>query len=586
MPTINPALVPTISPGNLFNRFTTDITLNIRWVTPNDPVHFEAQNRPMVDIALRQLILAKAIDNLELRLSHQALFPFLIPPKILINSVEYDLPFSWIWDMHDSLPSKWEFLRLMKIMRISGNNHAGSTGGKPDGILRFVFSAQLKGSTQEVALFFADYNIGSLFTYQYVKISPATNYEYNIFIDSTEADTLAGFVIFRTLDLNDSNILSFIDLLEPPAVPTDSNSDGIFDNPTSYYFASSTAGGSTINDDFQASSLSHGTGTLVLSAFNLIPAADSDFNLWLSSNNYPFRLTATRASINGIVIPKAIFREFNIIAPSPDEPTDDSSKLNSPVWLSSIERIDTLATKLKFVFSTYSISNHGNPPIIIEFATLVLERSFLAGRIVGIETLADLYNAMTSDAVNFQQGFGTGHVVLSSLWGASTGEINVFFDKFLPITDVPPLAVFTEDSGILSSFGVGRVPRTVPTLGQSEALVGTGAYRSAPLNPSGSNRFVTELDEGLGDPVDFRTLVNFPDALRENPDINPIGYSASRIHKSVVLIIDAAGKSHDYEKDILPRLKCLFGRNPIVFDIWWDGTYFKMYSPNNSWITL
>jgi len=62
MPEINPALVPTIDPGNIFSRFTTDDTLNVRWLVPGDPVLFEAINRPMADIVLRQLIIAKALD--------------------------------------------------------------------------------------------------------------------------------------------------------------------------------------------------------------------------------------------------------------------------------------------------------------------------------------------------------------------------------------------------------------------------------------------------------------------------------------------------------------------------------------------
>jgi len=83
MPTISPALVPTVTPGNLFDRLTQDTTLNIRWLTATDPVLFEALNRPMADIALRQLIIAKAVDALQLRLSFQNLFPFLITTKVV-----------------------------------------------------------------------------------------------------------------------------------------------------------------------------------------------------------------------------------------------------------------------------------------------------------------------------------------------------------------------------------------------------------------------------------------------------------------------------------------------------------------------
>ena len=150
MPTINPALVPTIAPGNIFNRFTTDNTLNVRWLTALDPVYYEVQNRPMADITLRQLIIAKALDSLNLSLGHEALYPFVIPPKVIVSNLEYALPTSWIWDIHESLPSSWKYIRLHKIMRISGSNGSGSESGPlPTGLLRFVFSGQLLTSTQE-----------------------------------------------------------------------------------------------------------------------------------------------------------------------------------------------------------------------------------------------------------------------------------------------------------------------------------------------------------------------------------------------------------------------------------------------------
>jgi len=577
---INPALVPLITPGNLFRRLTQDTTLNVRVLVPTDPVYYESCNRFVYDLDLRELIIAKSVDNLSLRISHQTLFPFIIPPKIIIGSTEYDLPISWIWDMHESAPVKWEYIRLQKIMRISGAN-----GSSPTGLLRFVFSGQQTGSTTEVALFYTDYKIDSTLTYQYVKTGVVTSYESPVHIDTADADTIAGFLIFRTLDLSDPTILDFLLLLAPPAVPTDSNNDGIFDNPTSYYLADSAIGGSVNQDDFLVPAIPHGTGSLTVSAFNMIPPSDSDFNLWLSSNNYPFRLGATRTSVHGITIPKALFREFNIVVPSPDEPTDDTSRHNSPVWVSSIERLDSLAVELKFYFSTYNIPLDGSTPAIVEFASLTLDRAYLNNRIVAIEPLVDLFGILTSDSALQQQGFGTGYVVLSSLWGASTSEVNDFFDAFLPLTDVPPATTFSKSASIISSFGVARVPKTLPTFGQSEALRGSTSRRTPPVYPSDSNRYVNELDEGHGDQVDFRTLAGFPDELRDNPDIDPIGYAASRVHKAVVLIVDANMKNHTYEHDILPRLRCLLGRDVLFADIWFDGTYFKMWS-GDAWITL
>jgi len=51
----------------------------------------------------------------------------------------------------------------------------------------------------------------------------------------------------------------------------------------------------------------------------------------------------------------------------------------------------------------------------------------------------------------------------------------------------------------------------------------------------------------------------------------------------VRLIVNASGTDHDYDTDVLPRLRILLGRNPIFGDIWYDGTRFKTYN-GDSWI--
>jgi len=108
MPTIYPNLVPTVLPGNLFSSFVNDQSLSIRWITKNDPVMFEVSNRPIADTVIRQLILAKAVDQINLRLGHQALFPFIMQTKIISGTSLIDIPLSWIWDMNVALPEKWE----------------------------------------------------------------------------------------------------------------------------------------------------------------------------------------------------------------------------------------------------------------------------------------------------------------------------------------------------------------------------------------------------------------------------------------------------------------------------------------------
>jgi hypothetical protein len=577
MPTINPALVPTIAPGNIFTAFTEDTTLNIRWLTPEDPVLFEAYNRPIADVALRQLILAKAVDNLELRLGHLAIFPFLIPPKLNAGSGELDLPLSWIWDMHISIPTKWEYLRLAKIKRIKGENisNTGTVVGTYTGILRLIFTAQATGSASETSLFYLDYQIDSLSSYQCVKADVVTSTEEANAVDPGEAETIGGWAQFRTLDLADSGVAGFLNAVPPPGIPV-YNPDGTFANPTIYEMISTAVGDPT---SFAGFALIHGTGLLVVSAYNSIPAMDSNFNSWLASNNYPFRIGATRTSLHGIIVPTAMFREFSILAPSPDEPTDDISMLNSPVWISSIERVDTLAAELEVTFSTYSIVD--SSPETVEFASMTLRRDFIGGRVVPITPITNLLKNISSEADNFLQGFGTGYAVLSSLWGATTNEVESFFDAFLSILDVPPKTLFTKEAAILSSYSISRIPKWVPTQGESAALKGTTARRSTPIYPSDDNRYVTEEDQGLGDSIDFTTITGFT----ENVDIENVAYSGGLAHKIVKLVVNADGTVHNYDDDVLPRLKVLLGRDPVFGDEWFDGTYFKKYN-GDAWVTL
>ena len=585
MPTIDPALIPTVQPGNLFNTFTTDTTFNIRWIGSLEPVYFEIQNRPIADVVVRQLVIAKAIDAMQLRLSHQALFPFLIVCKITVGSSSIETPPSWIWDMHVSMPSKWEYIRLAKVKRISGTNDTGSSGSSgsaPTGKFRLIFSGQQENSSVEVSLFYVDYIINSLYSYQISRISTVTSSEENNAIDPSEAETIDGFVIMRTLDITNDTELNFIVSLAPPSDQT-LNTDGTYAHPAIYEVASTLPGGASETNDFAQDSISHGTGLLVVSAYNAIPAMDSDIATWLRATNYPFRVGATRTSTNGITIPAAIFSEFSMIAPAPDEATGDVSMNNSPVWLSSIERLDNLANQLLLTFSTYTI--RGATPHSVEMGTLTIDRTFTSGQVVDIIPLYNLLQEPIAVNAEFLQGYGSGHVVLSSIWGGTTSEISDFFDIFLTILDVPAKATFNKASAILSSYSLNRVPRTVPTIGQFNAAAGTTERRVTPIYPSDDNRFVTEQDIGKGDSVNFDTLAGFPDALRENADIEVIGYKGGIVHPIVTLVINASGTSHTYDTDVLPRLVCLLGRSPQFGDFWWTGTLLNFFN-GDTWISL
>jgi len=579
MPTIDPALIPTISPGSLFERLTTDTTLNIRFLVADDPAFYEALNRPHVDLAVRQLIIAKTLDAVNLRLGHQALFPFLIPAMVASGTTLFDLPASWMWDMHVSLPKKWETIRLAKIKRVSGVN--GTTGPDFTGVLRLVFTGQETGSATEVAIFQADYTIDSDLTYQLYPIDIPSATEESVVLNPGESETVAGFIYFRTLDNTDTDVQAFLTAMAPPIAGTDADSDGEFDTPAEYEIVDTPAGGSAIGDDYSLSAVSHGTGLLVASATNPIPALDSDAATWLAAFNYPFGEDATRASTSpsGITIPPALFKEFSIIAPSSDEPTGDVSGTFNPVWVNRIVRDDASSDTLTFHFATYNLTSSPST-VPIEFATLTLERDWATGRVVSIVPANDLQTTTTASEADFLQEFGRGHVVLSNLWDGTTTTVDDFFDAFIAILDEPPDATFVKEATRLSSFAISRVPRYTPTAGQAAALLGSRAGTS---DPDSDNRYVVEADQGDGDEIDFSTSTDLAEDKRENPDIERLGYTGALAHRIVRLIVDSSGTSHDYTTDILPRLQILLGRDPDFGDYWWDGTRLKFFN-GDAWI--
>ena len=579
MPTISPSLVPTVAPGALFDRFTTDTSINIRWFVASDPVYFETLNRPLADLALRQLIIAKTLDQLNLRLGHQALFPYITQPRLAAGTSQVDVPLSMIWDMHVSLPVKWEKVRLAKVKRISGV----STGTDPEhtGTLRLVFTAQQEDSVTEVAVFQADMDINSVLQYQVVRVEIPTTADEDVPVDAGESETIGGFIIFRTLDQTDTINDTFLTAVAPPiAGVTDSN--GEYTSPAVYEVVDSTAGGTDETDDFDLEALAHGTGMLTSSAYNAMPDLNSDIQTILNTLNFPFDAEATRASASptGITIPKALFREFNIVAPAGDEPTGDTSGNFYPVWVSRIVREDASADALTFYFSTYNVGD--TPSIVpIEFAKMELSRSYDSDRVVAIEPITNLFGVSGTVETDWRQGFGKGHVVLSSLWGGTSSAVDAFFDSFIPVIDEPAEVLFSKSATRLSSFGVGRVPKTIPTDGQAQALRGSRADVS---DPNSANRYVVEADQGLGDRVDFSTHTTLPADKRENQDIERYGYTGALAHRMVFLCVNTSGTSHDYNTDILPRLQILLGRNPQFGDVWYDGTRFKFCNPDGVWI--
>ena len=582
IPTITPSMVPTKSPGTLFTALTGgDDTLNIRWLVATDPAMYEVLNRPIADVVVRQLVLAKAVDNLQIRLGHQTLFPYLVQPKISYGTTEVDIPIGWIWDIHVSLPKKWEQVRLAKIKRVAGLN--GTTDGY-SGVLRLVFTANIQNSTTEVAVFTADYNIASTLTYQPVRIAIATSPAESVVVNPGEEETIAGFIIFKTLDINVQSTLDLYNAIAPPIDPTDGNNDGYFDVPAVYEITDTIAGGPAVTDDFSSIVLSHGTGLLTDSAWNAIPQLNSDIQSWITSFNYPFDAVANRRSVDGITIPNGLFREFDIAAPAGDQPTGDASGAFYPVWINRIESIGVNVAQLRFYLATYNItdSNNGGTPSTtpVEFATLDLLRTYQPGDIIEINPVDNLLLKTAGD-LNFRQHFGRGHVVLSSLWDGTSQDVANFFDSFLSIVDIPPDTMFTQVATRISSFGISRVPKYAPTLGQSRALQGSTSRRTTPIHPSVDNRYICEQDQGVGNQVDLEAQAG----IVPNAAIDRYGFSGALSHRVVRLVIDATQLGTDpafYDSQVLPRLRILFGRNPAFGDFWYNGTRL-MFNNGDSW---
>ena len=202
-----------------------------------------------------------------------------------------------------------------------------------------MFTANIQNSTTEVAVFTADYNIASTLTYQPVRIAIATSPAESVVVNPGEEETIAGFIIFKTLDINVQSTLDLYNAIAPPIDTTDGNNDGYFDVPAVYEITDTIAGGPAVTDDFSSIVLSHGTGLLTDSAWNAIPQLNSDIQSWITSFNYPFDAVANRRSVDGITIPNGLFREFDIAAPAGDQPTGDASGAFYPVWINRIESI-------------------------------------------------------------------------------------------------------------------------------------------------------------------------------------------------------------------------------------------------------
>ena len=574
MPTINSSLIPLVTPGSVFPTLTENTSLAIRWIVATDPHFYEVYNRPMADITVRQLIIAKSLDQLGLRLSAQGNFPFLNPATVDVATTTVSLPVSWIWDMHVTVKDNWENLRLALIQRFAGSNNV--TTGEFTGSMRLVFTANEVGSTSEVGLFYVDYEIDSQLSWQVKKIRPCTVSEYPNPIPSNQTSAISGFVVFRTLDTSEHS--DFFNALAPPLEVTASTDPTTID----YEISDTVAGGTDVTGDFSFANMSHGYGLLVPSAYNLIPPIGTDELSVLAAINYPWRNGTSLVSTDKkSTVPSLLFSQFTMTAPMGERSI--GLEENFPVYLTRIRRLNDASTSLQFIFSTNNTIFGSTSDEFIDFAAMTLEKGLFGsnagpGTVIEITPFQNLRNNADVSSELFTQNFGSGFVILSSEWATNTA-IEDFFDSFSSIVDEPAERYFNAQ---LNEFALQRSPYNVPTIGEAAALAGSTSRRKKPIHPSDKNRYVVEADQGLGEAVDFREV----DGFESNSDIDPVAYRGSLLTQKFTLIVNTANTAKfSYEGDILPRIKHLLGRPPIHGDVWFDGTSFKQYDQiSNAWI--
>lgn len=572
MPAINPATVPFVSPGEMFNRLVTDPTFAVRWLSPLEPAYYEVLNRQGADIVLRQLVIAKALDRINQNVGYLSQFPFIVQPQVQNGSTIANVPVRIFWDMHISMPDKWSNVRLARVDRVNGAN---GTGGDT-GTVRFIFTGNERtdgtDSAVETALFYLDYKIDSALTYQDARPHPAdvtsgiSGFSANLAIG--EAPTVGGSVVFHTQDSTTADMQSFLQV----AAPGGTNE--------AYQILDTTGGGT---DAFSPSGLSHGTGLLTSSAYNGIVSLESDPLNWIEAFNFPFSLVGTRISLDSaITIPAGLFQEFSITAPANDAPSTTNDGTHYPVWISSLTRN---GSDYIFSFSTFNITDSApNPSVPVIFAKLTLQRNMVGGQLVDIEPLNNLVlrTGSNTDLGLATQHFGRGHVVLSRKWDTTGGEVDDFCNQLPEVPSGTNTVTFASSATRISAFACTRTPKYTPTKGENQALRGTTARKTSPLHPSDSNRYVTEGDEGLGDAINL----DASSGIVPDPAISPVGHMATRCHPLIKLVVDQSRVTEDaayYDNAILPRLTILFGRAPRFGDEWYTGTRFMRYN-GDSWV--
>ena len=561
---IDPNTVPTIVPGQLLNTLTNNDNLSVRYHFIDEPVHFAILNRPLTDLEYRNLILARSIDQLQAAYGSTINYPFLNVPYVTDGTTSVRVPTGLLWDITFSIPEGWSNVRLFGVQRVSGEN-AGT--GDYTGTIRLLFSAAPQGTDTEHIVKSYDLDLESVLSYSISPGEEVLSSSVGTVLPALDRSKFVGYATLLSPDLSSQEWVDFLDFVAPPGDDT-TGSNGEYITPATYEVVDSEAGSESGTNDFDADSISHGTGMLAQSAINYIPGRTVQAEAVLSAINYPFTASSTRLNADNIELPVGLFSELSIIAPD-----NDGTSSDYPVWISKIRKLSS--TSFELIFSTYPIVGVSQPPV--EFSKVTLSSTMTSNTLVVITPTSNLYG--TSDT-NFSQNFGTGHVVLGDMWSSGDGRKTTFINKIVALTGTDPTSTYTVAQSKLSAHAVSRVPSYTPTLGQAGALRGSSARKQTPVHPTIDNRYVTESDYGIRSQIDLHAV----SGITEQASIERYGYLGGSASRTFSLCLDRSLISDDFEDfytvHILPRMKAILGdpEGPAMGDRWFDGTRFWTYT--------
>lgn len=207
MPSINPALIPSITGKNLFQALTEQEQINIRWMTNEDKVYFNHINRPMADLAVRQLIIAKSIVEFSLDVAAAGRFPFLLNPVIVDGASEVDVPDGLVNDFNIIHSLDASNMRLGRIDLLSSDMDGDDFAGK----LRLIFV--VTQDDEDKGLGYVEYDAASTLSFQRATFNVITDGSLGFEPLGINPSSVTARVVLKTLDASDINIEEFYDFI-------------------------------------------------------------------------------------------------------------------------------------------------------------------------------------------------------------------------------------------------------------------------------------------------------------------------------------------------------------------------------------